>query len=385
MSTSRKYGELGKIKNCNYYYEHPYSDRFGVMVKEFMTNSHSASMSRRKMLSFLIGRGWRDADNNVMDLTFISKFMGSISTFGGAFVLVDYDGNLSPCKYTVMPFEHMRVGILDDYQNYTKFFRKKAKDNTNIQSFHAFSGDVEELKAQILTDYNKANNTKDRDFSPEMIKNFSGQIAYCTTDDLEVYPFGWIGAILNICQAEVNFNDRLHSMSARSFADNSLIMYDSNVITNYEVEDEGVRDQIDRNGKYMLKTVNVKDEMAEALKKISDPAHAGGSAVLPIPNLSQQDKVVQKIDLSSSGQSDEIEKNLNIIKAQILEGFCNIPPILVKTSESFFAPKGEDILSAMEVYEGNLNSVFVCCEQFFYKLFGLKYKPIKLTQGDNNI
>jgi len=314
-------------------------------IDRFVNNSVTARSCARKMVNYLVGRGFEDNElkvGKVELLKFATNTANSIVRQYGVYINYHYDANFEISSVKVLPYTNMRKGKKDDEDYNGKFAYYKDWGETNVNPdeikwFHTYNPKKEIVEAQVLNE--KGNSLA------EKLKNYNGQVKYINlTDDYE-YALSLVEPVMYDCDSEAQSSLFKNKSIRRGFFGKTLVVTPplSGSLEDYpnEVEWQNAvseRENFKRVMEDMLGAENTGD-MAHIEQELRD-----GERI---------DDIFQIKDISSNVNDKMFEYTESSTFKNILMAFNSVPPALIRPENSIFSASGESINAMKLEYMNN--------------------------------
>lgn len=308
-------------------------------MERYRNNSITATMASNKMIQYLIGKGFGEADNLLIGKTKLIDLADDIAhdivDNRGVFTQVNYDANFDISDFKVLPFNQCRVGQKDS-QEY----------NGKILIYKDWSSKVDKKNVQILNVYNP-----DKEIVAYQVKKaggidkYKGQVFYYNMDNQYYYPLSRIDPVNHDCNSEYN---------ASIFKDNILEhgFIQSTFFITRPLVDDGFIEPTDSVGLYNR---NLQESERENFRKVGETM-LGAKGVGGFMHM--------EVDFSGEDLSKAIE--IKTVKSdvdpalfrfveesatrKILMAYNNIPLGLVASDNSMFGNSGDALRTMKETY-----------------------------------
>tara|TARA_R110002049_G_scaffold309180_1_gene518125 strand:- start:14555 stop:15745 length:1191 start_codon:yes stop_codon:yes gene_type:complete len=338
----------------------------------FINNSVTAKTCSKIMASYLAGKGFGsnneivvDEKNNTTLQKFTSDIAKSFSKQRGVFIHVDYNANLKPSSYRVLPYSHCRLGKKDDEQYNGKIAVSDNWDNAKLKKEEITFIDVFNPKEKVL----KAQVEKCKgDNFVEKVQRFKGQVLYVNLDDEYVYALSQIDAVMNDCDSEAQASVYKNRSLRKGFFGKQLVITKplAGSLEDYNDEKEWQLAQSEReNFKNTLKDFMGAENVGDVL-----------NIELEFDDSEKLDDVILFKDISSNINDKVFEYTEKSVFNNILMAYNSIPPALVRPENSVFSASGESIRAMQEVYQDNTSEERKELEQLVVYLMSKFYEPV---------
>jgi len=308
-------------------------------MERFRNNSITATMASNKMIQYLIGKGFGEADNlrigkiKLIDLA--DDVARDLVDNRGVFVQVNYDANYDISDFKVLPFNQCRVGEKDSkeyngkilvYKNWSEKVDKK-----NVQVLNVYNPDKTIVAYQI----EKAGG----------IEHYKGQVFYYNMDNQYYYPLSRIDPVNHDCNSEYNA-----SIYKDNILDNGFIQ--STFFITRPLVDNGFIEPTDTIGIQNRNTQeSERDNFRNAGKQMLGAKGVGGFMHLEV-DFSGEDlsKAIEIKTVKSDVDPALFQFVEESATKKILMAYNNIPLGLVVSDSSLFGNSGDALRTMKETY-----------------------------------
>jgi hypothetical protein len=367
-------------------YKNGEDNAYPERVDRLINNSVTAKMSLDILTQYLIGKGFGDVDNFIINkdnkeklIYFAEKLADSLSEFRGVAIHYSYNALFEPCNPVILPFENIRLGKKDSKKYNGKILVSddwtKAKQD-DIQMYDVFNPDAKIVEKQVARDGG--------------ITKYKGQILFINEDYNYYYPLSRIDSVMNDCDSEAQASQYKNQLLRKGFFGKTLI------ITKPLVDSSIPEYLIDADGKQIpnREYMELESEAEQVKKTLEDfigAENAGGAMLMEMDWAG--DKMDEAIKIQNiEGKIDDkmFEYTENSVSKNILMSFCNLPVALVKSPDAaLLGNSGESMKEAKRLYWENtmkernrfetiLNDVLQYCNT------GLPYLTVKNLLDANN-
>lgn len=319
-------------------------------VDRLINNSVTAKMSLDILTQYLIGKGFGEVDNFVINkdnkeklIIFAEKLADTLSEFRGAAIHYSYNALFEACNPVILPFENIRIGKKDSKKYNGKILVSddwtEAKQD-NIQIYDVFNNDPNIVEKQVARDGG--------------ITKYKGQILFINEDYNYYYPLSRIDSVMNDCDSEAQASVYKNQLLRKGFFGKTLI------ITKPLVDSSIPEYLIDADGKQIpnREYMELESEAEQVKKTLEDfigAENAGGAMLMEMDWAG--DKMDEAIKIQNiEGKIDDkmFEYTENSVSKNILMSFCNLPVALVKSPDAaLLGNSGESMKEAKKLYWEN--------------------------------
>lgn len=306
-------------------------------------NSVTAKMASNKMVQYLLGNGFGEADNlevgkNLKLIDFADDIATDIVDNRGVFIHVNYNGNYQFSSFRVLPFSWCRLGEKDDKEYNGKILVKKDwNDNKETPKVIDVFNPLKEVVASQIS---KAGS----------IENYKGQIFYFNMDRRFYYPLSRIDSVMNDCDSEAQSSVYKNQLLRKGFFGRTVCI--TRTLTDSSIEET----YLDANGNRIANPEYVKmeseaEQVKATIEEFLGAENAGGAMVIQTDFAGEnlEDAFLFK-NIESNIQPDLFQNVEDSLRSNILVAYNNLPVGLVKSSEGIFSNSGEAILEMKKTY-----------------------------------
>lgn len=330
--------KLGIIENGE---DNLYPER----VDRFVNNSVTARSCARKMVNYLVGKGFEDDELKLgkSDLTMISrKIANNIVKHYGVYINVHYNANFKPSGVSILPYAEMRKGKKDDddYNGkfaYYKNWGEKKVEKEKIKLFDTFNPDPKIVEAQIMA-------TKGESLA-EKVKNYNGQVWYVNlTDDYE-YSIALIDPVMFDCDSEAQSSTYKNKSLRRGFFGKTMV---------FTRPLAGPLEEYPNEVEY-ANAVSERDNFKEIIESMLGAENTGDAVhvEMELEDGETFDNAINVKDISSNVNDKMFEYTEKSVFQNILMAFNSVPPALIRPDNSVFSASGESIEAMKKEYMNN--------------------------------
>ena len=323
-------------------------------MERLKNNSITAKMSSELMVQYLIGKGFGEADNikiGGVKLIDLADDLGrDLVDNRGVFVHCNYDANFDLSSWSVLPFNHCRIGKKDsnDY-------------NGKILVCNDWS-DTKKNKPRVLNVFNPDKNVvmyqigvKENDsieVIAEKLAKYQGQIFYYNMDSQYYYPLARIDAVSLDCRSENLASVYKNEILERGFFGKTLVV--TRPLVDNDLVQDALRSQDAGLLSQMRQNETERDNFKETIQKFVGAGGSGGVLHMEVDFKGEklEDAILFK-NIESNINDKLFQFTEDSSMAKILMAFNNLPISLVKASESLFGNSGESLRVAKETYWEN--------------------------------
>lgn len=333
-------------------YKNGEDNAYPERVDRLINNSVTAKMSLDIMTQYLIGKGFGDSDNAIVNknnneklIYFAEKIADSLAEHRGVAIHFSYNALFEPVNPVVLPFESVRLGKKDSKEYNSKIVTNpdwiEYKDDNN-KVFDVFNPDVEVVEKQIKRDGG--------------LNKYKGQILYINEDNNYYYPLSRIDSVMNDCDSEAQAGVYKNQLLRKGFFGKQLIITRPLIDENVE---EFVRDangELIRNREY-IQMESEAESTKKTLEEFVGAENAGGAMLMEMEFEGDDiDKVFKVINIEGKLDDKMFEYTENSVSKNILMAFCNLPVGLVKSPDSaLLGNSGEAVKELKKLYWENTN------------------------------
>jgi len=319
-------------------------------VDRLINNSVTAKMALSVLTQYLIGKGFGDTDDVIINsetnqklFDFALDIDDSLAEFRGVAIHFDYNLNFKPVNPKVIPFESIRLGKKDSKKYNGKVLISDEWTEPkvdNIKVIDVFNPKQNVVEAQI-------ENAKG-------IDKYKGQVLYINYDKNYYYPLSRIDSVMNDCDSEAQASVYKNQLLRKGFFGKTLVVtrpLTDNTVPEYIVDGSGNRIP-NREYRNMLDEA---DQTKKTIESFLGAENAGGAMLMEMEwsgdSLDEAIKIQQiesKLDDKMFSYTEEsVSKN-------ILMAFENLPIALVKSPDSaLLGNSGESLKEAKRTYWEN--------------------------------
>ncbi|MBL4820127.1 MAG: hypothetical protein JKY98_03915, partial [Gammaproteobacteria bacterium] len=197
-----------------------YSER----VERFINNSVTAKMSANTMATYLIGKGFGDDNDFIVDKdndTTLFQFGNNIakneSKQRGVFIHVGYDANFDRSSLKVLPYTHCRLGKKDDNKYNAKIVVYDNWDGEN--------GKINEEDFNVLNVFNPRESViQSQVDAVGGWDHYKGQILYFNLDEEYNYALSQIDSVMHDCDSEAQSSVFKNKSLRKGFFGKTLVI-----------------------------------------------------------------------------------------------------------------------------------------------------------------
>ena len=330
-------------------YQNGERNEYPEIVDRLINNSVTAKMACNIMTQYLIGKGFGNLDDLVINndtkqklKDFAIDLADDITTYRGYFLHYSFNANFEAVNPKVLPFEKCRVGEKDskDY-NGKILFKKDWKNNKeNPVVFNVFNPDPEIVKYQI----EKAGG----------IEKYTGQVLFFNMDRNYYYPLSRFDSVLNDLRSEYLSSVYKNQLLEKGFFGKTLIITPPLIDVNVPENIYNNENRLIPNPEY-LRIDSERQETKKTIEKFIGAENAGGAMLLEMTNAGEklEDNIIIK-QIESKLDDKMFEYTENSVQKNILMACNNLPIGLVKSAESsIFGNSGESIKEMKKTFWEN--------------------------------
>ena len=317
-------------------------------IERVINNSVTAKSASEKLHSFLLGEGFKVGNeeilNTVKNLTkydILDMVCKDASKQKGAWIHVNYDFEGNPNYYDVIPYKKIRRSETDDL-GYGGLLYYSDDWGSEEDSSFSFGSDKQKTKKYFYPYNSKVsviNEQRKRDIEGKeflteqkrleaLVKNYRGQLFFVNLEPNTIYPLSFVDVVYNDADTEYRIGLFKNNKIRTGFVEATIIA----VREDEEIGDEDIKTLLGaENSSNVLKIV---PESLDNSTKLEDAFH---------------------IETVSSNIDKDLFVNWEeTIKHNIRSSFCEIPKILVESSDgSFFGANSEAMDKAHDFYNNN--------------------------------
>lgn len=321
-------------------------------VDRLVNNSVTAKMSLSILVQYLLGKGFGDKDNLIINqnnkqklIYFAEDVADSLAEFRGVAIHFDYNALFEPVNPVVLPFETIRIGKKDSKKYNGKILTcddwTEAKAE-NISTYDVFNSNTKVVEAQIK--------------AQDGIDKYKGQILYINYDKNYYYPLSRIDSVMNDCDSEAQASIYKNQLLRNGFFGKTLIITKPLVDQNI---DEFIYDS-EGNKTPNREYTDLESEATEVKKTIEEfigSENAGGAMLMEMDWAGDKmDDAIKFVNIDGKIDDKMFEYTENSVSKNILMAFENIPVALVKSPDTaLLGNSGEAIKEAKKTYWQNTN------------------------------
>ena len=342
----------------NKYYKNGVDDSYGEKQKLLIKNSVTAKTSSSIMCQYVIGGGYGENDNLIVDddkkldlYNLASRHIKSKVEQRGVFFHVKYNANFEKDSISVIPFEDCRVGKKDDQDYNGKILiSKDFKDKTvKVEVLDVYNPDQAVIESQVRT----ASKNKKGALTQSDWNKYKGQVWFVNDDYEYIYPDSRIDAVQKDCDSEAQ---------ASVYKNGSLRKGDFGktvFITPPLIDDDIKKHITDNDGKSILNPAykqaeTERDAFKNTVESFFGAENTGNGILLETEYSGEDLENAFIIKNYQSNINDKLfEYTEKSTRRNILFAFNNLPVMLVEPSEGVFSSSGETFLQAQIMYWRN--------------------------------
>lgn len=308
-------------------------------MERYRNNSITATMASNKMIQYVIGKGFGEADNlliggiKLIDLA--DDIAHDLVDNRGVFIHANYDANYDVSNFKVIPFAQCRIGEKDSKEY-----------NGKILVYKDWTGKVDKKNVQVLNVYNP--DKKIVAYQVEKaggIEKYKGQVFFYNMDSQYYYPLARIDPVNHDCNSEYNA-----SIYKDNILENGFIQ--STFFITRPLVDDGFIDQNDRDA---IRNRQLQESEREIFRK-SGKQMLGAKGVGGFLHMEVD---FSGEDLSKAIEIKTVKSDVNPALFQFVEesatkkilmAYNNIPSGLVVSESSVFGNSGDALRVMKETY-----------------------------------
>lgn len=321
-------------------------------IDRYINNSVTAKTASNLMMQFLIGKGFGEADNIIVNkdkglklIDFADDLANSKVKQRGNFIHIGWNANFKIASVKPLPFGQCRLG------------KKDSKDyNGKILIAKDWTGKVQKKDVSIVDVYNP---------DPKVIESqvkkaggwdkYKGQILYINDDNEYYYPLSRIDAVQLDCDNEHLSSVYKNRILRKGFFGKTMVLTRPLIDGNLPETIVDEKGEIVRNPEYLRKESEIED-FKKTIKDFLGAENADG--VLHMELDFDGEKLEDAISFKN------IESNINdklfeytetSTRRNILVAFNNLPIGLVEASEGIFSNSGEALKEMKQSYWESTN------------------------------
>jgi hypothetical protein len=344
-------------------YKNGVDNGYTERTDRLVNNSVTAKMSAGLMQQYLIGKGFGENDDLIVNqdsqqelIEFAEELDESLVVNRGVTIHFNYKveststGSIKyvPTNPKIVPFETSRVGKKDSKKYNGKillcddWLQPKITEK-EVSVYDVFNPIQEVVEAQIK----KAGG----------IKKYKGQILYINYDKKYYYPLSRIDTVMNDCDSEAQASVYKNQLLRNGFFGKTLVITKPLVDSDYDESYSNPTEEIisSQDYRHYQRQRSEADQTKETIQSFIGADQAGGAMLIELE--SDGDKFEDAIlikQIESKIDDKMFEFTENSVSKNILMAFCNIPVALVKSPDSsLFGNSGEALREAKKTYWEN--------------------------------
>jgi hypothetical protein len=312
-------------------------------MERFRNNSVTATMASNKMIQYLLGKGFGEADNlKIKDIKLIDvadDIARDIVDNRGVFIHVNFDANYDVSDFKVIPFNQCRVGEKDSKEY-----------NGKILIYKDWSAKIDKSQVQILNIYNpKKEVVAYQAEKAGGMDKYKGQVFYYNMDNQYYYPLARIEPVAFECDNEYQASLYKNEILRRGFFGKTL------VVTRPLIDAGFIETTLATGDSLQIANLRQQESEVEAfkegLKDFIGVGNIGGVMHLQVDFAGEKlDDAILFKNIESNINPDLFKFTEDSAVSKILMAFNNLPITLVKSESSLFGAGGESLRVAKETY-----------------------------------
>ena len=373
-------------------YRNGVDNAYTERTDRLINNSVTAKMASGIMQQYLIGKGFGESDDVIINsdtqqtlIGFTEDVVESLVENRGVAIHFEYKINEKveavPINPEVIPFNTARLGKKDsnNYSGKILLHDDWSCDSIKVKEtsiYDVFNDNQNVVKAQI-----KASGG---------FEKYKGQILYINYDKKYYYPLSRIDSVMNDCDSEAQASIYKNQLLRNGFFGKTLVitkpLIDSDIPETY-VDENG---DITRNPEF-FKLQSEAEQTKETIKTFLGADNTGGAILMELEHDGESfDEVILIKQIESKIDDKMFEFTENSVSKNILMSFCNLPVSLVKSPDSaLLGNSGEALREAKKSYWENTEkerNKFVALLNRVLSVIGVETEinVIPLIDVDNN-
>jgi len=330
-------------------YQNGEDNMYPEKVDRLVNNSVTAKMALNYMIQYLIGKGFGNSDDFIINdhtnqklKDFAFDLADDIAKNRGFFIHFSYDLNFSPVNPRVLAFENCRVGQKDSEEYNGKIIYKRDWNNSKEESkiFDVYNKKEEVVKYQIEASGG--------------IEKYKGQVLFFNMDRNYHYPLSRFDSVLNDLRSEDLASIYRANLLEHGFFGKTLVITPPLIDTTLQ---ETIYDNEGRaipSPEY-LKANSEREETKKSIEDFLGAKNAGGAILFEMQNAG--DKIEDNLfikQIESKIDDKMFEYTEKKVRSNILMAANNLPEDLVSSSDnSLFGQNGEAIKQMQKTYWTN--------------------------------
>lgn len=335
-------------------------------IEGLISNSVTALECADLMTSFLVGRGFDNANNTIVDpandttlLEFLGDVAESVAKHRGAFIHVNYDEDYKAKSYKVLPYTDCRVGKTDDNDYSGK-----------IHVCSDWSKDKEAKKASKIDVYNsKEVVIKEQVKAAGGFSKYKGQILFYNTSKL-IYPISRIHAVNEDCESEKRASMYKGVSLRKGFFGKTLVVTKPLVDTDYDKENQ------DDVAEYK-KQLDARTEFRKTIQKFIGAENVDGVMHMELDFQEDVNDEILFKNIDSNIDDKLFAFTEKSVRDNIRIAFKNIPaPLIASQDGKMFNSSGEAIRAMRIFYQEQTEKERMQLQQLVLKLMSSFNEPL---------
>lgn len=343
-------------------------------MDRLINNSVTAKAAAGVMMQNLVGKGYGDHDNLIINKTknlklidFATDVADDLVKQRGVFIHVNWNALYKIVDFSVIPYEWCRAGKTDsnDYAGKIAVCKEWHQPKRHeIRLIDVFNPRKKVIDAQV----EKAGGWE----------HYKGQMLFINMDSRLIYPLSRIDSVANDCDSEAQASTYKNKLLRKGFFGNTLVVT------------RPLGADAPPGSKLAIDTDNERESFRQAIKDSLGADNTGGVLCLEMDFAGEklEDAILIK-QIESKIDDKLFNYTESSVRDNILMAFNNLPVGLIKTSDtSMFGNSGESIREMKQMYwenTGRERNLLTSTINYLLKLSqdhaSLIVEPIKLIEN----
>ena len=348
--------------------DNAYPERMDRLINNSVTAKSAAAI----MVQYLIGRGYGEHDNLIVNkdknlklIDFADDVADDLAKQRGVFIHINWNALYKITDFSVIPYEWCRIGKTDsnDYAGKIAVCKEWLKPKrSDIQLIDIYNPRKKVIDAQV----EKAGGWE----------HYKGQVLFVNMDTKLLYPLSRIDSVSEDCDSEAQASVYKNRLLRKGFFGNTLV-----------VTRPLVGDGLEQGSKAFQDAESERERFQQAIKDSLGAENTGGVLCLEMDFAGEKLEDAILIKQIESRIDDKLfNYTESSVRENILVAFNNLPAGLIKTNEtSLFGNSGEAIREMKRTYWENTTKERSLLTSVINRLLeksqdhsSLKVQPLKL-------
>ena len=348
--------------------DNAYPERMDRLINNSVTAKSAAAI----MVQYLIGRGYGEHDNLIVNkdknlklIDFADDVADDLAKQRGVFIHINWNALYQITDFSVIPYEWCRIGKTDsnDYAGKIAVCKEWLKPKrSDIQLIDIYNPRKKVIDAQV----EKAGGWE----------HYKGQVLFVNMDTKLLYPLSRIDSVSEDCDSEAQASVYKNRLLRKGFFGNTLV-----------VTRPLVGDGLEQGSKAFQDAESERERFQQAIKDSLGAENTGGVLCLEMDFAGEKLEDAILIKQIESRIDDKLfNYTESSVRENILVAFNNLPAGLIKTNEtSLFGNSGEAIREMKRTYWENTTKERSLLTSVINRLLeksqdhsSLKVQPLKL-------